>query len=356
VKRVHIPKGDGSQTRPIGIPTFEDKILQRAVAMLLEAVYEQDFEGFSYGFRPGRSAHQALEALRDSIMGMGGGWIVEVDIRKFFDSMVPARMSEILRQRVRDGVLLRLIGKWLNAGVQEDGALSYPALGTPQGGVISPLLANVYLHEVIDGWFVRDVLPRLKGRARLVRYADDLVFIAEREDDAKRILDVLPQRCGKYGLTLHPEKTRMVKFSRPPRRPPPGGIGGGAESGTFDFLGFTHHWARSRAGNTVVKRRTAKDRFGRALRRLSEWCRGHRHDPLVEQQQALAQKLRGHYAYFGITGNYPMIKRLYYEVKRKWRKWLSTRSRDGRFSWKRMNALLERLPLPPPRIVHRYVP
>jgi RNA-directed DNA polymerase len=356
VKRVHIPKGDGSQTRPIGIPTFEDKVLQRAVAMLLEAVYEQDFKDFSYGFRPGRSAHQALEALRDGIMEMGGGWIVEVDIRKFFDSVVPALMLEILRQRVRDGVLLRLIGKWLNAGVLEDRELSHPTLGTPQGGVISPLLANVYLHEVIDGWFVRDVLPRLHGRAKLVRYADDLVFVVEREDDAKRILDVLPQRCGKYGLSLHPEKTRVVKFSRPPRRPPAGGVGDGSESGTFDFLGFTHHWARSRAGNTVVKRRTAKDRFGRALRRLGEWCRGHRHDPLLEQQQGLARKLRGIYAYFGITGNYPAIKRLYHEVKRLWRKWLSTRSRDGHFSWKRMDALLERLPLPLPRIVHRYVP
>jgi RNA-directed DNA polymerase len=356
VKRVHIPKGDGSQTRPIGIPTFEDKVLQRAVAMLLEAVYEQDFKDFSYGFRPERSAHQALEALRDGVMEMSGGWIVEVDIRKFFDSVIPVRMLEILRRRVRDGVLLRLIGKWLNAGVLEGRELSHPTLGTPQGGVISPLLANVYLHEVIDEWFVRDVLPRLKGRAKLVRYADDLVFIFAREDDATQVLDVLPKRFGKYGLTLHPEKTRMVKFSRPPRRPPPRDDGDGVESGTFDFLGFTHHWARSRAGNTVVKRRTAKDRFGRALRRLREWCREHRHDPLKEQQKGLATKLRGHYAYFGITANYAAIQRLYHETKRVWRKWISTRSRDGRYSWKRMDALLERLPLPRPRIMHRYVP
>jgi len=172
---------------------------------------------------------------------------------------------------------------------------------------------------------------------------------------AMRVLDVLPKRFGVYGLTLHPEKTRMVKFTRPPRRPPPVGGGEGSKSGTFDFLGFTHHWGRSRAGNTVVKRRTAKDRFGRTLRRLREWCRRHRHDPLKAQQEGLAQKLRGHYAYFGITANYPMIKRLYHEAKRTWRKWLSTRSRDGRFSWKRMDALLERLPLPPPRIMHRYV-
>lgn len=353
VRRVHIPKGDGSQTRPIGIPTFEDKVLQRAVKMLLEAAYEQDFASFSYGFRPGRSAHQALQALRNGIMEMGGGWVVEVDIRKFFDSVDHAHIRAVLQQRVRDGVLLRLIGKWLNAGVLEGLELSYPGIGTPQGGVISPLLANVFLHEVVDVWFVRDVLPRLSGRAQLVRYADDMVFAFEREDDARRVYDVLPKRFGKYGLTLHPEKTRRLKFVRPPRRPPEGGGGGGGD--TFDFLGFTHYWGRSLAGNTVVKRRTAKDRFSRTLRRVKDYCREHRHDPLRVQQQGLASRLRGHYAYFGITANFAALKRLAHEVKRTWRKWLSTRSRDGRYSWKRMDALLKRLPLPAPRIVHQYV-
>lgn len=355
VKRVHIPKGDGSQTRPIGIPTFEDKVLQRAVVMLLEPIYEEDFKGFSYGSRPGRSAHDALEALRDGIMEMGGGWVLEVDIRKFFDSVDHGHFRDIVRRRVRDGVVLRLIGKWLNAGVLEGSELSYPGIGTPQGGVISPLLANVFLHEVVDLWFVNDVLPRLGGRARLVRYADDMVFVFEREDDATRVLEVLPKRFGKYGLTLHPGKTRLVKFPRPPRRPPrEGGDDDGSGGDTFDFLGFTHYWGRSRAGNTVVKRRTAKDRFSRALRRVKEWCRLHRHDPLREQQQGLAQKLRGHYAYFGITANIAALKRLHHEAKRTWRKWLSTRSRDGRFSWKRMTAVLERFPLPLPRIVRRY--
>jgi group II intron reverse transcriptase/maturase len=352
VRRVHIPKGDGSQTRPIGIPTFEDKVLQRAAAMLLGAIYEEDFAPFSYGFRPGRSAHQALEDLRDGIMKVSGGWIVEVDIRKFFDTVDHERFREIVRRRVRDGVMLRLIGKWLNAGVLEGLELSYPGIGTPQGGVISPLLANVFLHEVVDVWFVRDVLPRLSGPAQLVRYADDMLFVFEREEDARRVFDVLPKRFGRYGLTLHPEKTRLVKFPRPPRRPPPKGDGT-ERGGTFDFLGFTHYWARSRAGNTVVKRRTARDRFSRTLRRAKEWCRQHRHEPLRAQQQGLASKLRGHYAYFGITANFAALKRLLHEVKRTWRKWLSTRSRDGRFSWKRMNALLERLPLPAPRIVRR---
>jgi RNA-directed DNA polymerase len=353
VRRVHIPKGDGSQTRPIGIPTFEDKVLQRAVGMLLEAIYEADFAPFSYGFRPGRSAHQALEALRDGIMEMSGGTLIEVDIRKFFDNVDHERFRDVVSRRVRDGVVLRLIGKWLNAGVLEDRELSYPGVGTPQGGVISPLLANIFLHEVVDVWFVRDVAPRLSGRARLVRYADDMVFVFEQEEDAKRVFDVLPKRFGKYGLTLHPEKTRMVKFPRPPRRPPQKAAGRAARADTFDFLGFTHYWGRSRAGNTVVKRRTAKDRFSRALRRVKEWCRQHRHDPLRAQQQGLAQKLRGHYAYFGITANIAALARLLHEVKRTWRKWLSTRSRNGRLTWARMAALLKRFPLPAPRIMHR---
>jgi group II intron reverse transcriptase/maturase len=353
VRRVHIPKGDGTQTRPIGIPTFEDKILQRAVAMLLEPVYEADFASFSYGFRPERSAHQALAALRDGIMGMSGGWIVEVDIRKFFDTVDHERFREIVRRRVCDGVLLRLIGKWLNAGVLEGLELSYPGVGTPQGGVISPLLANVFLHDVVDMWFVQDVLPRLLGRGQLVRYADDMVFAFEQEDDARRVFDVLPKRFARYGLTLHPEKTRMVKFTRPPRWPTDKESDRDDGPDTFDFLGFTHYWGRSQAGATVVKRRTARDRFSRALRRVREWCREHRHDPVRSQQQGLARKLRGHYAYFGITANYAALARLLRQVERIWRKWLSTRSRDGRLSWQRMKVLLRRWPLPRPRIVHR---
>ncbi|MEK7371691.1 MAG: group II intron reverse transcriptase/maturase, partial [candidate division NC10 bacterium] len=241
VRRVHIPKGDGSQMRPIGVPTFEDKVLQRAVAMVLEAVYEQEFHDFSYGFRPGRSAHQACEALQNASVRMAGGWVLEVDIRKFFDTLVHQQLTAILRQRVRDGVILRLIGKWLNAGVMEGLMLSHPESGTPQGGVISPLLANIYLHEVLDEWFVREVQPRLRGRAALVRYADDLVFVFARKDDAERVFEVLPKRFGKYGLTLHPDKTRLVPFHRPDR-----GDGGGDGPGTFDFLGFTHHWGLSR--------------------------------------------------------------------------------------------------------------
>jgi len=347
VRRVHIPKGVGSQTRPIGIPTFEDKVLQRAVAM--EAVYEQSFHDFSYGFRPRRSAHQACEAFRNATVRMAGGWVLEVDIKSFFDNLDHAHLREILGRRVRDGVILRLIGKWLNAGVMEGLVLSHPGLGTPQGGVISPLLANIYLHEVLDEWFVRDVQPRLRGRAVLVRYADDFVFVFARKDDAERVFGVLPKRFGKYGLELHPDKTRLLSFHRPDRKD-------GDDDGprTFDLLGFTFHWGLSHKGKWVVKRRTAKDRFSRALRRIRVWCRWRRHDDVETQHRALARKLSGHYAYYGVTSNSDALGRFYHEVKAIWRKWLSRRSQKGFINWKAMYRLMERFPLPRPRIVHRY--
>jgi RNA-directed DNA polymerase len=351
VRRVHIPKGTGSETRPIGIPTFEDKVLQRAVVMVLEAVYEQDFLGCSYGFRPGRSAHQALDALWRQTMGMGGGWVLEVDIRKFFDTLDHAQLRDLLRQRIRDGVLLRLIGKWLHAGVLEDGSVTLPTAGTPQGGVISPLLANVYLHSVLDVWFEREVKPRLKGRAFLIRYADDFVIGFAEEADARRVLDVLPKRFGKYGLTLHPDKTRLVAF-RPPDRTLRDNPGTGSPPGTFDLLGFTHYWSRSRKGNWVVKRRTAASRLRRAIRTIAQWCRFNRHRPLPEQHQTLWQKLRGHFAYYGITGNGEALRRFRDAVARVWRHWLSRRSRGDPIPWDRFRRLLQRYPLPAAVPVH----
>jgi group II intron reverse transcriptase/maturase len=356
VRRVHIPKGSGAETRPIGIPTFEDKVLQRAVAMVLEAVYEQDFLDCSYGFRPRRSAHQALQALWNQTTRSRGGWILDLDLRKFFDSLGHEHLREILRRRVLDGVLLHLVGKWLNAGVSEDGGITYPETGSPQGGVISPLLANIYLHEVLDAWFDREVKPRLRGGAWLVRYADDAVILFQNEQDARRVLAVLPKRLGKYGLTLHPEKTRLVEFRRPPRRAPPPCGCSPARPGTFDLLGFTHYWGKSRTGTWIVRRSTAKDRLRRALVRVGEWCRKYRHDKVSAQQQALAQKLKGHYAYYGITGNSRALQKFLLGVNRAWRKWLNRRSQRARMHWERMQALLERYPLPPPRIVHSYVP
>ncbi len=348
VRRVHIPKGDGKETRPIGIPTFEDKVLQRAVAMVIGEIYEQEFYDFSYGFRPGRSAHQALQAIQNTSWRMKGGWLVEVDIKKFFDTVDHAHLREILRRRIGDGVLLRLIGKWLNAGVLEGLVLSYPDEGTPQGGVISPLLANIYLHDVLDDWFVKDVQPALKRHAAMVRYADDFVVLFESKQDAERFLAVLPKRFGKYGLTLHPDKTRMVSFQRPDR------VDDDDDgSGTFDLLGFTHFWAVSRKGHWIVKQTTAKDRFSRALHRLREWCRWHRHDPLKTQHLTLTKKLNGHYAYYGITSNFDRIASFFYMAKRVWRTALARRSQQ-RMPWRKMQKVLERFPLPAPRIVHRY--
>jgi len=352
VRRIHIPKGDGSQTRPIGIPTFEDKVLQRAVAMVLEAIYEQSFLDCSYGFRPGRSAHQALRLVQSQTVKMAGRWVLEIDIRRFFDTLDHGQLRDIVRKRVRDGVLLRLISKWLNAGVMEDGAIVYPEAGTPQGGVISPLLANIYLHEVLDEWFVRQVAPRLVGRAVLVRYADDVVIIFGNEQDARRVFDVLPKRFEKYGLTLHPEKTRLVDFRRPDRRALPSPDNGDVRSrpGTFDLLGFTHYWAKSRKGYWVVKQKTAADRLRRALKRIADWCRLHRHEPVRDQWKALKRKLLGHFGYFGITGNYPAIHNLSVRVAGAWRKWLSRRSQRAWISREKMKRLLERYPLPQPRI------
>jgi len=349
VRRVHIPKGDGRTTRPIGIPTLEDKILQRAVLMVLEPIYEHDFVDCSYGFRPGRSAHQALDALWKGLMDIGGGWVIDLDIRAYFDSVERSRLNEILDQRVRDGVIRRAVGKWLHAGVMEEGVLWYPEAGTPQGGVISPLLANIYLHEVLDTWFEDQVKPRLRGRAMMVRYADDAVLCFAREDDARRVMAVLAKRFARFGLALHPDKTRLVDFRCPPRRDGISGPGGGHG---FDFLAFTHFWARSRKGRWVVKRKTAKGRFGRALKRVATWCRFHRHDPVREQQAALSRKLRGHYAYFGITGNARALARFCRQVERAWCKWLGRRSHRGHMTWERFKRLLVAYPLAPPRVVH----
>jgi RNA-directed DNA polymerase len=349
VRRVRIPKGTGKETRPLGIPTLEDKILQRAVVMALEPIYEQDFLNGSYGFRPGRSAQQALEAIWKQTMDLGGCWLLEVDIRKFFDTLDHAHLRAFVRQRVRDGVLLRLIDKWLKAGVLEGAELTYPEAGTPQGGVISPLLANIYLHYVLDVWFAKDVQPRLKGRAFLVRYADDFVMGFAHEEDARRVLAVLPKRFGKYGLAIHPDKTRLLPFVRPSRHPSVPAGAGVPTPGSFDFLGFTHYWSQSKKGNWTVKRKTAGSRFQRALKTIAAWCRLNRHLSIREQYQALRRKLSGHFAYYGIIGNLVALQRLRYEVLGVWRKWLSRRHRQGSVSWSRFTALQAHFPLPVPR-------
>jgi len=345
VRRVHIPKGSGDKTRPIGIPTFEDKILQRAVVMLLEPIYEQDFYDFSYGFRPGRSAHDAVDALDRAVHEMGGGWILEVDVQSYYDTVVHKRTQQMLRQRVVDGVVTRLIGKWLKAGVLENGTLKHTELGVPQGGVVSPLISNVYLHEVLDEWWVQQVLPCLSGKARLIRYADDFVMVFADRSDALRVQKVLPKRFNRYGLALHPEKTRLVQFRRPPSS-------GGEKPGSFNFLGFTFHWGRTRRGKWICRQKTAKDRLNRAILNFKDWMRRNRHIPVGDQAKALGRKLQGHFNYFGIVGNSLSLHRLHYAVRCWWRYWLSRRTQKSiaRMTWEKFNRLLKRYPLPPARL------
>ena len=343
VKRVHLPKS-ATETRPIGQPTVEDKVLNRAVVMLLEPVYEQEFLDCSYGFRPGRSPQMALEALRSAVMAIDGGWVLDVDVRKFFDTIPKRQLREVLRHRIKDGVIDRLIGKWLKAGVWEAGEVTYPEAGTPQGSVISPLLSNVFLHEVLDGWFVRDIRPQLRGKAELIRFADDFVVVCEKREDAEALLAQVTERFQKYGLAIHPEKTRIVDFRHPWKSEP--------KPQTFDFLGFTHYWAKTRGGGYAVKRKTKSKKFRAALANVWDWCKKNRHEPMVLQHRQLSAKVRGHYAYYGIRGNSRALGRFLTEVRRTWHYWLNHRSRerhDGARLWK---LLTEHFSLPPVRIVH----
>lgn len=353
VRRAHIPKGDGTKTRPIGIPTIEDKVLQRAVTMVMEAVYEQDFLDCSWGFRPGRSAHGALEKLREGLRKMKGGWVLDVDIKSFFDTIDHGQLRSFLDQRVRDGVLRRMIDKWLKAGVFEEGVIHYPDGGTPQGGVISPLLANIYLHHVLDTWFESMAKPKLRGEAFLVRYADDFVIVCGMQSDSEKLMTVLPKRFGKYGLMLHPEKTRLVRFTKPAFTSNRNGGDGG--SGTFDLLGFTHYWHRSYRGKGwVIGQKTAKSRLTRAIRKVAEWCRANRHRKVADQHRDLVPKLRGHYQYFGITGNGRALHSFYEAVRREWHRWLNRRSQRNNMTWDRFLQLVKRYALPQPRILHAY--
>ena len=345
IRRVHIPKGDG-RTRPIGVSGMEDKIVQGALREVLEAVYEQDFLECSYGFRPGRSAHDALRAVHQMAFRERITVVLEADIQAFFDSIDRKKLLELLQIRVADPPLLRLLGKCLHVGVLDGEEFSKPDEGTAQGSIISPMFGNVYLHYVLDLWFERDIKPRLKGHARLIRYADDFVIGFESRGDAERVLAVLHKRMAKYGLTLHPDKTRLIPFMRPCK-----GQSGASDSGSFDFLGFTMYWCKTRRGGWRLGMKTRKARVQRTLVSLSDWCRRHRHLPLKDQHAALSRRLRGHYRYFGVNGNMPSLQQVQYQATRMWLKWLRRRSqRGGRMTWARLGAFLHAHPLPAPRI------
>ena len=345
ILRVHIPK-QGGKTRPIGISAFEDKLVQDAVREVLEAVYEQDFLDCSYGFRPGRSAHDAVRTL-DRIVHQGEvNWILEADIVSFFDSLDRNKLKEMLEVRVADGSLLRLIGKCLHVGVLEGVELSTSETGTAQGSVLSPLLGNVYLHYVLDLWFEQEVKPRLRGRATLIRYCDDFIIGFEREGDARRVMGVLGKRLGHFGLTLHPDKTRLLPFRHPPK-----GQKGGKGRSTFDFLGFTFYWARTRKGRWGVFCKTRSASLRRIIQSVYGWCRRHRHLPLTVQHKALTRRIQGHLNYFAVSGNFRSLRLVLEQAKRAWYKWLCRRSQRTRLTWERFTDLLRDFPLPKPRIL-----
>lgn len=346
VKRKLIPKNE-KEFRAIGIPTLEDKILQRAIAMILGPLYESMFLDCSFGFRPDRSAHQALDAVRETIVEINGGWVLDADIKAFFDTIPHQALMEILRKRINDSVILQLIGKWLKAGAMNGSAfLLATEEGTPQGGVISPLLSNIYLHEVLDGWFMETVKPCLKGRARLIRFADDFVIVFEHLDDAGRVMNVLPKRFGKYGLQIHPEKTRLVDFMHPWQS--------GRKPGTFDFLGFTFYWGKTQKSGYAVKKKSAAKKIRRSLKQIHVWCKKHCHMPIAWLCKKLNEKLNGHYAYYGVTGNYKSIAEFRCRVERLLRYWLNRRSRQGDgMSWRRFGILMkDHFTLAAARIVH----
>jgi group II intron reverse transcriptase/maturase len=345
VRRVHIPKDKG-KTRPIGISCIADKVVQGALCEVLEALYEPVFFDGSYGFRRGRSAHDALRALDRALHAGWVSWILEADIKSFFDSIDRKMLMEMLRERVADTSLLRLVGKCLHAGILDGSEFSEPDVGTVQGSSLSPMLGNIFLHHVLDRWLERDVRPRMHGKVHLIRYADDFVIAFESEDDARRVAEVLPKRFERHGLTLHPDKTRLFFHGRPPRDQTKG-----KGPASFDFLGFTHHWVRTRGGRWEPGLKTRTARLRRAIQAVADYCRSHRHEPVKEQHAALKRRLVGHYNYFGVNGNTRSLKLLVHKAELLWRKWLRRRSQRTRLTWDRFRAtILRAFPLPAPTI------
>ncbi len=346
VKRIWIDK-EGGKKRPIGITALEDKIVQKAVATLLNAVVDRKFHGFSHGFREGHSQHMALDELREQCQKMNINWIVDADVSGFFDNIDKKLLVDMIKQRVNDGGIIRLIGKWLNAGVDESGELMYPEKGTPQGAVISPLLSNVFLHHVLDDWYVKEVKPNLKGRSFLVRFADDFIIGCEAKSDAYRVLELLKKRFESFALRLHPEKTKLLPFGKPART-----VRVDRVTESFNFLGFTFYWSKSRKGYWVIKKKTMRKRLNRFLKGTWEWCKENRHEPLREQYADLCAKLRGYYQYYGVRGNFKALEVVYEHVGKAWRFWLSRRSHKGGISWLKFEKIRAAFLFPKPRIIH----
>jgi RNA-directed DNA polymerase len=351
LRRIYIEKEDGRK-RPISIPSLEDKILQRAMVTLLNAIYEVDFLDCSYGFRPGRGAQDALDEVGCVICRKPTAYVLELDISSYFDTIVREQLMEMIEKRISDAGILKLLRKWINVGVIDEGKLLLSETGTGQGQIISPLLANVYLHFVLDCWFEDVVKPRLKGQAFAIRYADDGLLCFERRDDAEKVLAVLPKRFAKFGLTLHPEKTRLVHFGRAALEK---AERDGSQADTFDFLGFTHLCARSRRGKFTLHVKTMKKRLRRSLQAVNVWCRWHLHDDMAEQSRTLNAKLRGHYQYYGRPTNYPALWQFRRTVRGIWKKWLNRRTRGRTLTWDTYNRILERYPLAVPRITRSWV-